>query len=209
MTDQEIVLTAQPYSMTEGNNLLATVQAVHAIDQGVPGDIVECGVWRGGHIIAAMLTSQHTRRYWLFDTFDGMPEPGPQDTRRGVHASQTTKYRKKGQAWCRAELAEVKHNIDQFARPEQTVIYVPGVVERTLRHSMLPDEIALLRLDTDFYSSTLIELQTLWPRLSTGGILIVDDFGSWDGCRQACEEFFGSNFDHEIINDKAIRKVKS
>lgn len=210
MTDLEIVAKAKPYSMTAGNNLLATVQAVKHIDQGVLGDVVECGVWRGGHIIAAMLAAQQSRSYWLFDTFDGMTEPGPQDNRRGAHASASTKYTKKGpKNWCRAELHEVKNNISQFAQTDQSVIYVQGAVEHTLRSDHLPEQIALLRLDTDFYSSTLIELEVLWPRLAVGGILIVDDYMSWDGCRQACEEYFGTGFSYDAINDKAIRKIKN
>lgn len=208
MTDLDIVAAARPYSMTSDSNLMATVAAVHMIDQGVPGDVVECGVWRGGQIIAAMLASDQNRRYWLFDTFDGMPEPGPQDTRRGAHATESSKYRKLGREWCRAELTEVKQNVDPFVSSSHTVIYVPGVVERTMRHALLPEHIALLRLDTDFYSSTKIELEVLWPRLSPGGVLIVDDYGSWDGCRQACDEYFGSNFEYEVINETAIRKIK-
>jgi len=210
MTAEEIVACAKPFSMTAGNNLMATIGAVQLIDQGIQGDIVECGVWRGGHIIAAMLAGQTPRNYWLFDTFDGMAEPGPNDTRRGVHATQTTKYTKHGvKHWCRAELAEVQNNISRYARPGQTAIYVVGPVEQTLIKHTLPEKIALLRLDTDFYSSTLIELQTLWSRLQPGGVLIVDDYGSWDGCKKACKEFFGSDFSYQAINDKAIKVIKS
>jgi hypothetical protein len=157
-----------------------------------------------------MLASHTARTYWLFDTFDGMTEPGPQDQRRGVHATQSTKYKKKGaKNWCRAELDEVKHNIAQFAPPNTAIEYIKGPVEYTLKNSVLPDSIALLRLDTDFYSSTLIELEVLWPRLSQGGVLIIDDYLSWDGCRQACQEFFGKNFSYDAINNKAIRKIKT
>lgn len=210
MTDQEIMTVAKPYSMTAGDNLLATVAAVRYIDQHVAGDVVECGVWRGGHIIAAMLAAEQPRCYWLFDTFNGMTEPGPQDRRKGRHATESTKYRKKGpHNWCRAELSEVQDNIAQFQKPNQTVEYVIGPVEHTLRHTKLPHAIALLRLDTDFYSSTLVELETLWPRVAPGGVVIVDDFFSWDGCRQACQEFFGSEFQYQAINNKSIRLIKS
>lgn len=209
MTDQDIIAAAKPYSMTAGNNLLATVQAVHQVDQGVKGDIVECGVWRGGHIIAAMLAASTPRTYWLFDTFDGMTEPGPRDFRKGHHATASSKFKKKGlKQWCRAELEEVKNNVQQFQQQNQTVHYIAGPVQHTLTQSALPSKIAVLRLDTDFYDSTKIELEVLWPRLVQGGILIVDDFHSWDGCRQACEEYFGENFVYESINNKSIWVVK-
>lgn len=206
MTDWDIMLTAKPYTMTSGTNLLATITAVK---NSGSGDFVECGVWKGGHVIAALLASTQPRTYWLFDTFDGMTEPGPYDIRSGVHARHTTAYRKRGpQQWCRAELAQVQDNIDRFRRPDQIVKYVMGPVEQTLTTHELPDKIAVLRLDTDFYSSTLAELHNLWPRVISGGTVIIDDYYSWDGCRQACDEYFGQLFNHDRVDGPAIRVSK-
>lgn len=203
MTDWDIMITAKPYTMTSGTNLLATIAAVKNSDSG---DFVECGVWKGGHVIAALLASTQPRTYWLFDTFDGMTEPGPYDIRRGSHARDTTAYRKRGpKQWCRAELAQVQANIDRYRRSDQVVKYVIGPVEQTLPNHQLPEKIAVLRLDTDFYSSTLAELQHLWPRVILGGTVIIDDYYSWDGCRQACNEYFGEQFDHDKIDGPAIR----
>lgn len=210
MIPEEIMLVAKSYSMTSGANILATVQAINDIDRGIPGDIVECGVWRGGHIIAAMLAASTDRVYWLFDTFDGMTEPGPQDTRHGYHATDTIKYRKGGpKNWCRSEIQEVQQNIDAWRRPDQTVIYKQGPVEQTLTAQDLPEKIALLRLDTDFYASTRIELEVLWPRVVPGGVMIIDDYGSWDGCRQAVHEYFGDDFDFTPLDGKSIRIDKN
>ena len=210
MTPEEIMLIARPYSMTSGGNILATVDAVRDIDHGIPGDVVECGVWRGGHIIAAMLAAMTDRQYWLFDTFDGMTEPGPEDSRHGHHATESIKYRKGGaKNWCRSELSEVKQNVDAWRRPAQHTIYKVGPVEQTLLEQDLPDQIALLRLDTDFYASTRIELEVLWPRVVVGGIMIIDDYHSWDGCRQAVDEYFGNSLKYVALDGKAIRITKS
>ena len=207
MTNWDIMLTARPYTMTSGRNLLATIGAAK---MSVRGDFVECGVWRGGHVIAALLATTQARTHWLFDTFDGMTEPGPHDIRRGSHARETTAYRKRGpRQWCRAELEEVQTNIDQYRRPDQAVRYVQGPVEDTLPVTELPEEIAVLRLDTDFYSSTLAELQHLWPRVVPGGTIIIDDYYSWDGCRRACDEYFGEDAPWQPIDGPAVRMVRA
>jgi len=210
MTDWEIMLAAKPYSMTSGRNLLATVTAIHELDQCIDGDVVECGAWRGGHTIAAMLAASRSRTYWLFDTFAGMTEPGEHDYRGGYHATATTAYRKKGASqWCRAELLEVQTNIDQFRREDQVVRYVAGPVEDTLAGTELPDAIAFLRLDTDFYASTRMELEVLWPRVVAGGILIIDDYHSWAGCRRACDEYFAAGTEFQPVHGPAVKVVKS
>lgn len=210
MTDWEIMLAAKTYSMTSGTNLQATITAIHQLDQEIDGDVVECGVWRGGHTIAAMLAANRDRAYWLFDTFAGMTEPGEHDWRGGYHATESTAYRKRGASqWCRAEIAEVRTNIDRFRRQDQTVYYVAGPVEETLRQQQLPDSIAFLRLDTDFYDSTRAELEVLWPRVVSGGIVIIDDYHSWAGCRRACDEYFAEGTEFEPVDGPAVRVIKS
>ena len=208
MTDQEIVARAEPYSMTGPVRLAATVTAVRETEH-LAGDIVECGVWRGGNIIAAMLASERARRFWLFDTFDGMTEPGEHDWRKGKHATEKKGYRRGRQQWCRAERDEVEANVRQYQRADQEVRYVVGPVEHTLLQQPLPDRIVVLRLDTDFYKSTRVELEVLWPRLVPGGVLIVDDYYSWDGCRRACDEYFGSTAQFKLVYGPTVRMRKS
>lgn len=208
MTEQEIAAIADAYSMTGPVRIMGTVQAVRETEH-LDGDIVECGVWRGGNVIAAMLAAQRPRRYWLFDTFAGMTEPGEHDWRRGRHATEAAAYRKSGASgWCRSELEEVQANVERYRRADQAVRYVKGPVQETLRGTDLPDKISVLRLDTDFYDSTLVELEVLWPRLVPGGVLIVDDYGSWDGCRRACEEYFGADAEWQVIKPPTVRRVK-
>lgn len=208
MTDQEIAAIADTYSMTGSVRIMGTVRAIRETEH-LEGDIVECGVWQGGNMIAAMLASQQPRRFWLFDTFQGMTEPGEHDCRRGRHATETAAYRRAGAAgWCRSELEEVQANVDQYRRSDQEVRYVVGPVERTLRETDIPERIVVLRLDTDFYDSTKIELEVLWSRVVPGGILIVDDYHSWDGCRRACDEYFGADAEWEMIKPPTVRRVK-
>jgi len=210
MINDEIVQISKQYSMTNVKNLLETVNVVNTLDKNlINGDIVECGVWKGGHIIAAMLAGAVPRKYWLFDTFDGMGEFGPFDFRDGAHVSDQTRYKKIGlKNWCRAAIDEVKQNINLYKKEYQSVEYVIGPVEKTLKEDRLPEKISLLRLDTDFYSSTKIELEVLWERIVPSGILIIDDYNSWDGCKKACDEFFKGEVIFEKIVGPAVKVIK-
>lgn len=210
MTDAEIAGIAEQYSMTNSKNIMETILSIQDLDQrSIEGDFVECGVWKGGHVIAALLSGKTSRQYWLFDTFDGMTEPGEQDFKRGAHATTMAKYRKLGiKNWCRAELEEVQNNIKSYQRADQPIQYVVGPVEQTLVSHSLPEKIALLRLDTDFYASTKIELEILWPRLVPGGILIIDDYKSWEGCKQACDEYFNGEVEFKSIGGSAVKVLK-
>jgi hypothetical protein len=128
----------------------------------------------------------------MYDTFSGMSEPSQEDKdSHGNHAS--AHMRELGDQWCNSPLEEVRRNM-ATSYPIEQVLFVEGKVEDTIPHT-LPDRIALLRLDTDWYESTAHELKHLWPLLQPGGVLIVDDYGDWLGARKAVDEFFqGSMF---------------
>ena len=134
------------------------------------------------------------RNFWLFDTFEGMPKPGPKDLKIGGDRDSTTrKYERLalpggGSDWCLGDLRDVERTLRKSTGGLDRTIFVRGMVEDTLRDKSLPEAIALLRLDTDFYESTKIELEVLLPLLSVGGILIVDDYGEWAGSREAVQE---------------------
>lgn len=185
------------------------IEAVLEIDRNnIPGDIVECGVWKAGNIIAARKLSPK-RVCWLYDTFTGMTKPGPDDVnRRGISA--LTLFAQATEAWECASLAEVQ---DILARHDVlddnlTRFVVGDVCQTLIDKANLPDRIALLRLDTDWYASTLVELAVLYPRLEHGGILIVDDYGHWQGARKAVDEYFGADYPKTMIDYTAclIRK---
>ncbi len=184
-------------------NLYTTILACrYAVEQGIPGDFVECGVWRGGHALLAAYVFKACdpgRKVILYDTFAGMTEPDDSDLRfeDGFHAKGRFEAdrREDHNAWCYASLEEVRANFDQAGLMSSSVQFVKGPVEDTLvpGRSAVTDSIeslAVLRLDTDWYSSTKKELQTFWPKLSSGGICIIDDLGYWKGCKKAVDEYF-------------------
>ena len=165
----------------------------------IMGDFVEAGVWRGGSSIIAKMMLGSSRDFYLFDTFSGMTEPSSNDKRVGSsdYEAVLRKWEESTKdgvsSWDYASLEEVKNNFAKFKVLDSSIRFIKGDVRRTLLEQSLPAEISILRLDTDFYDSTLIELQVLWPRLVVGGILILDDYGHWDGAKNAVDEYFRKN----------------
>ena len=189
------------YTMTSPERLLALCDAIqYIVDQDLPGDIVECGVWRGGSMMAAASTllqaGDASRRLWLFDTFDGMSEPDAADIDlAGNPATRLLSEQDKQDAmsiWCRSPLDEVKSNLASTGYPDGQMEFVAGKVEETIP-GKIPETISCLRLDTDWYESTMHELVHLYPRLVPGGVLIIDDYGHWQGCRRAVDEYIEKN----------------
>jgi O-methyltransferase len=190
----------KPYTMTSVERVVALCQSIAYLENHqVPGDIVECGVWKGGSVMAsalALLALDSTQRQlYLYDTFTGMPEPAPIDIDfQGRPARellrQTTPEADLTRARC--SLHDVKEALIQTRYPWEKLIFVPGRVETTIPQQA-PDEIALLRLDTDWYESTYHELEHLYPRLVEGGVLIVDDYGHWQGAQKAVDDYFRKN----------------
>lgn len=185
-------------STSTDERLFATLMACrHVVERNVAGDFVECGVWRGGNSIIATHVFRNlgsTRDVWLFDTFAGMTEPTAVDVNyRGEHADAKFRVTRRGNGsdWCYAPLEEVQANFAARGLLGPQVRFVQGDVAQTLaRTEQLPQSIAVLRLDTDWYESTKIELETLYPRLTRGGVLIIDDYGHWGGARKAVDEYF-------------------
>ena len=163
----------------------------------IAGDFVETGVWRGGSSIVAKYIIGDSKSFFLYDTFDGMTEPSEFDYRIGEGSAEKTKQKWKnlqtdsGNKWVAASLKEVENNFKRFNVLDSNVKLIKGDVRLTLESSQnLPKVISILRIDTDFYDSTLISLRKLWPLLSSGGVLILDDYAHWDGARRAVDEFF-------------------
>lgn len=130
------------------------------------------------------------RDLFLFDTFEGMSVPTERDTRfDGVPAAALLEGEHAALYKCIADLAEVKENLAGCHLPMEKVHFVKGKVEETIPERA-PELIALARLDTDWFESTLHELEHLYPRLANGAVLIIDDYGCWQGARQACDTFF-------------------
>ena len=189
--------------MTSPERIVATMDAVaYVVQRDIPGALVECGVWRGGSVLAMIRSLQRKgvddRAVYLFDTFEGMTRPSERDTSTfDVPALQTwTDSQSAGRIpWDWAfdrgvfNFDDVRSLILGTGYPADRVHFVRGRVEDTLPGGA-PESIAVLRLDTDWYESTWHELVHLYPRISKAGILIVDDYGHWEGCRQAVDQYF-------------------
>ena len=157
----------------------------------IAGDFVECGIWKGGNIVIAkkfLDSVNNIKKFFCYDTFEGMTEPGEFD---GEKAHKTWQ----GKSKCEAGMEEVIAVFKFHDLLDDRIKFIKGDVRKTLLDkNNLPDSICILRLDTDFYDSTLIELELLYPRLSSGGYLIVDDYGHWHGSRRAVNDYFGEQF---------------
>lgn len=155
------------------------------IEDGVPGDVIETGVWRGGAVIfmRALLKAYGVddRTVWVADSFRGLPKPDPsrrEDTEDAL--------------WKEHQLAipleQVKANFQRYGLLDEQVQFLPGWFEDTLPTAPL-DRIAVMRLDGDLYDSTMVALRSLYPKLSPGGYVIIDDYHSVRGCKQAVDDF--------------------
>jgi hypothetical protein len=197
---QAIIDRVQPFTMTSPERIAATCQAVdHVIRYGILGDFVECGVWRGGSTMAAALSYLRAGsllpNLYLFDTFEGMSEPTKADrqvTSGETAAALLASSDKRSNIWAYAPIDEVRQNVATTGYPTNHLVFVKGRVEETIPTAS-PEKIAVLRLDTDWYESTRHELEHLFPRLSVGGVLIIDDYGHWTGARKAVDEYFNSH----------------
>ena len=194
--DRAIVDRVEPFTMTSLARRASLVGAIdHVVRHRIAGAIVECGVWRGGSMMAAALAlaarGDTSRELWLYDTFEGMSEPTDADA--SVHgeaaAAQLARTKRGTGVWCEAGLADVRANLAATGYPADRLHFVEGKVEDTIP-AALPGPIAVLRLDTDWYESTRHELDHLYPLLAPHGILVIDDYGHWQGARRAVDEYF-------------------
>jgi len=192
--DVEIIRHVRPWTMTSVERIYALIQAVHYVSRSaIDGAIVECGVWKGGSMAAVARTlvqlNDVNRDLYLFDTFEGMPPPTGEDVDySGGRASVILK--KDPAYYCNdAPLDGVKKVLYDTGYPAAKIHFVKGNVKDTLPRQA-PRSLSLLRLDTDWYASTKHELTHLFPILSKGGVLVIDDYGHWKGSRQAVDEYF-------------------
>lgn len=197
----EIYKKCKPYTMTSMEKMYALHQAIkYIIKAKIPGDFVECGVWKGGSSMVIALTlleiGEENRKIYLYDTFEGMPAPTKQDKKISDNIPAEAKWKKSKKKdhneWAFSPIDEVKKNMSLTKYPPKNLIFVKGKVEDTIPKTK-PSSIALLRLDTDWYESTKHELVNLFPILSVNGVLIIDDYGSFAGSKKAVDEYFDKN----------------
>ncbi len=209
----ELYIKCRPYTMLSIERLYANYKAIEYICKNkIGGAIVECGVWKGGSMMLMIETlklfNDLQRDIYLYDTFEGMPQPDAVDKKAsGISAFEKWKQNQRSNynEWCYSPLEEVKNNINTTAYPTMYLHFIKGKVEDTIPH-VIPEKIALLRLDTDWYSSTKHELVHLFPNLEKGGVIIIDDYGSWQGARKAVDEYLSEN-NIKILKNLCLQKI--
>lgn len=210
--DRPIIDRATPYTMTSPARLQALVDAVRYTERrGLDGAFAECGVWRGGSVLAMVLTLQELGRerdIYLYDTFEGMTEPTEHDVSPvdSPALDEWNSARDQGRRpWADVfgpeafDEQSVRTTLLSTGYPEGRLHLVRGPVEETIPENA-PESLALLRLDTDWYESTRHELEHLYPRLAVGGPLIIDDYGHWEGSRKAVDEYFSTQAEPLLLN---------
>jgi O-methyltransferase len=211
--ERDIWRSVGPYTMTSKERVVSLIRAVQHIERnGIPGAFVECGVWRGGSMMTVARTllaaGKSDRDLFLFDTYRGMPEAADVDvdafSRPAAPLLDELRKRPAEEqaesdilAQCPLEI--VRANLISTGYPQDKLHFVEGQVENTIP-KYAPSNVALLRLDTDWYESTRHELIHLFPRLSSHGILIIDDYGHWQGARRAVDEYFEQNREQVFLS---------
>lgn len=197
----DIIKTVQPFTMIGANRILAQLEAVSYIEQyNIPGDIVECGVWAGGSMMSLALKlkqlGNETRSLYLYDTYEGMTVPTEHDVdlagRKAVDIFNTQQNNGVTANWCCADINTVQQNMLSTGYQPEKFVFSKGDVLQTIPQTV-PQQISLLRLDTDWYESTYHELTHLYPLLVKHGILILDDYNFWAGSRKAVDQYFKEN----------------
>jgi hypothetical protein len=196
----------QNYYMTQLNyeRVICNINSVeHIISNNIEGDIVEIGVWRGGSMLSMLLTLEHLnsndRKIHLYDTFDGMTEPTEHDIMHGMHAYEFNKVHYNTDdisEMCKISISEVKSNIfSNCTYPQNLINFHMGDIVKT---NIFPENISILRLDTDWYESTKFELENFYDLVSSNGVIIIDDYNCWHGARKAVDEFLQER--HIVVN---------
>jgi len=188
--------SVRSYTITSPERISALIEATkYIVKEKIGGAFVECGVWRGGSVMAMALTLKEmgeVRELYLYDTFSGMSAPSDVDGEAAQKRFSKDMISQNSSKWFLSPMEEVEENISATGYPIDKCHFIKGKVEDTIPE-IVPQEIALLRLDTDFYESTKHEMVHLFPLLSPKGVLIIDDYGRWPGAKRAVDEYIAEN----------------
>jgi O-methyltransferase len=213
MNLSKFISIVSPYSMTSIQRITELFNSLeYILNHNIPGDIVECGVWKGGNILGIIEYLYYhnitDKKIWLFDTFSGMTEPSNIDIDHRGYKAKDILHVENVKAY--ASLKEVQSNLYNSNFDKSNICYVVGDIIQTLQDPInIPENISLLRLDTDWYESTKSELLHLYPKLVSNGVLIIDDYGHWAGCRRAVDEYFsGCTISLKQIDYTGIKIIK-
>ena len=213
-----LINQVKEFSMCDYKNLyLSTQVAKYVKEKNIEGDIVECGVWKGGNLMifnSLLKFYKMNKKIFAYDTFEGMTKPSNFDldfkgnlandllVKTKVHSNNHDNI------WCYSTLDNVKNNIKKITGEIANINFINGDVLETLDKSInLPNKISILRLDTDFYESTKKELEVLFPLLQNGGVLIIDDYGHWSGAKKAVDEYFKNKYYFKHVINGSCRMI--
>ncbi len=198
---KEVYFKCKDYTMTSIERMYALYKATkYVIEHGIKGDFVECGVWKGGSSMVIALTllqmKDTSRRIYLYDTYMGMTKPTEKDRYISNQMLAINDWKNNNTLthnnWACCSLEEVQKNMYSTKYPPEKIIFIKGKVEETIPKNM-PENISLLRLDTDWYESTYHEMLHLFPLISSKGIIIIDDYGWFTGAKEAVDTYFKQN----------------
>jgi len=206
---QQLFSAVRPYTMLSEARLFSLYSRAKQIClDDIPGNFVECGTWKGGSAALLAFVSKHyslrPRLLYAFDTFAGMPEPRDMDKHQGIPANDTGL----GVGTLKAPILEGLAQICQALDVREIVVPVQGLFAQTLpQYQSQISNIALLHADGDWYESTMDILNNLFEQVVNDGVIQIDDYGFWEGCRQAIHEFESSqglSFGLRIIDDTGV-----
>lgn len=214
MDKSTFIAIVTPFTMTSVERIGALYDSLEYIRaNNIQGDFVECGVWKGGNILGIMeylaFHKMTDREVVLYDTFEGMTPP--EDIDKDLNGRKAESILE--DVMCISPIDEVRETIERSSFPMANVTFVVGDVCKTLNSAnyLHENNLALLRLDTDWYASTKKEIEVLYPKLNFGGVLIVDDYGHWKGSKTAVDEYFegqGISPQIEQIDYTGIKIIK-
>ena len=193
--EQELINKYLKYSMTNETRMWSLLKSLeYVLNEKIDGDVLECGVWKGGCIGLMdeyLRVNSSQKKIYAYDTYDGMSIPSKYDIDFKGNQITDLVINNYENIYGYPNKNEVMSNLKILGSKCDKIKFVKGAVEKTLMDKRnIPEKISLMRLDTDFYESTKVELEILYPLLSKGGILIIDDYGHYKGARKAVDEYF-------------------
>jgi len=176
----KLIDLVSPYTMVGSDRLRNLVDCVSRINMaGIQGDVVECGVCDGGSSALMAKYMGNNRHIWMYDSFQGMPETTERD---GNEAREF-------EGSCVGSVENVHRALAALGIKEESYRIIEGWFEESFVNHPLPEKVALLHCDADWYDSVLLVLNTFYDRIPDGGVIVLDDFGYWEGCREAFYDF--------------------
>jgi O-methyltransferase len=194
-----LYLRAAPYTLLSFEKFIVLCETCRSLQEsGLPGDIVQCGVWNGGSAVALVdiFSSDADRRIFLLDSWEGQPTPSPYDVNEGGNPGEAGLFRSTYDVAKKLLLTQLG------ADPNRTFL-VKGWFEETLPGTASKiSEIAFAHIDCDYYEPVRICLETLFPALTPGGVILVDDYDDWKGCKRAVDEFVAAQPDRPLLDHR-------